>query len=152
MAQPRSSTVTYLSTDLIPKTKLSSKHLLGRGNIAFLLIWGMVAKFCIRCKKHSFKKGVCSIEKGYIKTFLKVENGLTDDEIQDGKLCAACRSFIYNFTFRKSATCSKSGAKRAFSESEAAADAARNVAKRACLEDDFKTAHTGQGMFFKCLY
>ena len=86
MAQARSSPVTYLSTDLmISKTRQFSKHICGRGNIAFAWACGNASKVLHKMQKYSLKKGICSIEKAYIKTFLKVENGLTDDEIQQGR-------------------------------------------------------------------
>ena len=116
----------------------------------------MPGRRCARCDKYcTQKKGTTHVGKTeYIRTFLKAEKGLTEDELDDKDtiVCNACRTFIYNLVYRPEHCKSRSGSKRSFAETESAAEAATqkaaNVAAKKLKEDDrFHTTSFTAGIY-----
>ena len=59
----------------------------------------MVRGKCIRCEKYCLKGGCGVGGTEYLRTFLKAEKGVTEDELAGAFICNACRAFIYNLVF-----------------------------------------------------
>ena len=97
-----------------------------------LLLAGMPALKCSRCEKFCLqKKGRSHVGSSeYLRTFIKTEKGLTEEELSDKStvICNACRIYIFKIVQRPEHV--KAGSKRSLPESEAAAEAASNI-KRA---------------------
>ncbi len=97
-----------------------------------LLCVGMPGVRCTRCDKFCLqKKGRSHVGSSeYLRTYLKAEKGLTEEELADPQavICNACRLYIFKIVQQPEQV--KSGAKRSLPESPAAAEAASNV-KRA---------------------
>ncbi len=63
----------------------------------------------------------------YVRTFLKSEKGITEEELEDAVICGACRTFIYNHVFRPERVKSQ-GSNRALPDTSDAAQAASKAA------------------------
>ncbi len=121
--------------------------------LAILLQYvAMPGRRCVRCDKYcTSKKGTTHLGKaGYIRTFLKTEKGLTENELDDAEtiLCNACRTFIYNQVFRPEHCKSRSGSKRSLAETDSATQAAVNVVAKKLKEDEkFHSSSTRAGKY-----
>ena len=94
---------------------------------------GMPAVRCARCDKFCYqKKNRSQVGSSvYLREYLKVEKGLTDEELNDRScvICTGCRSFIFDAVQRPE-HCKKNGdPKRALPETDSAVEAARKKLK-----------------------
>ncbi len=103
-----------------------------------------MVKRCIRCEKQCTKFFSKVGGTVYVRTFLKSEKGITEEELEDAVICGACRTFIYNHVFRPERVKSQ-GSKRALPDTsdaaQAASKAAESAAKRVKENDKY---HTGE--------
>ena len=62
--------------------------------------FGIVPRLtCSRCGKHTADK-IWITKKEYIRTFLRVEQRWSDEQLNSAKICRACRSYIYYSVFK----------------------------------------------------
>ncbi len=109
-----------------------------RSLLFLFCLLAMVAPSCIRCNKHIFKRATVigiSSQTEYLRTFLKSEQGITEEELENAKICCGCRSYIYGLVFRPEQVKSQ-GSKRALPDSGSAAEAAAAVVAKQLKEDE----------------
>ncbi len=112
----------------------------------------MPGRRCVRCDKYCTSRKVTTHvgKTGYIRTFLKTEKGLTENELDDAEtiVCNACRTFIYNQVFRPEHCKSRSGSKRSLEETDSATQAAVNVVAKKLKENEkFHSSSTRRGKY-----
>ncbi len=94
---------------------------------------------CTRCGKYKHEKKGSSwsskVGKKYIRVFLKVEQGWSEEQINSANICNACRCTIYFYVFKPG---HRSPSKSVFPRSQLAAKAAKSVPRQPITTCDGK--------------
>ncbi len=97
--------------------------------------FGIVPRLtCSRCGKHT-ADNIWITKKEYIRTFLKVEQRWSDEQLNSANICVACRCYIYISVFKQGRR--PTASRNAFPRSElATVAAAESVGKRDLKEHE----------------